>query len=282
MTAYTETVLTLGRLQAVLTQPAVASSFAVILLNAGLIPRSGPFRLHTLLSRALADIGILSVRVDLAGIGDSDQQPIAQSLQQTVLEDVQQVIAHLQAQYFVRQIILFGICTGADFAHCIALHEKSVVGFCAVDGYLYATWRSRWHQLAPVLKSPSRVLSAVMRRFRGQKAVVINGDSDFSWQLPPQAQACQEYAQMRLRQMHMLMIFTGSYFEYQYAGQFRDGIPELRDDKNMIEHYFPECDHLFSIKADQQKLIDGVLQWVSAIIAVQHPPAIPVNYTPTT
>jgi hypothetical protein len=255
----------LGRLQAVLTQPTNAGPCAMILLNAGLIPRSGPFRLHTLLSRALAQLNMLSVRLDLAGVGDSDQQTIAKDLQQTVVDDVQQVIAQLRTQFAVNKIVLFGVCTGADFAHRIALQEKSVIGFCGVDGYLYPTWRARCHQALPVLKSPSRLMAAVFRRVRGQGVVAVDGDSGFSWQLPPQAQARHEYAQLRQRHMHMLMIFTGSYFEYQYSGQFRDGIPTLRDDKNTIEHYFPQSDHLFSIKADQQQLIDHVVMWVAAI-----------------
>lgn len=258
-----EALVTLGRLQAVVTQPITPSACAVILLNAGLIPRSGPFRLHTLLSRALAHHGVLSVRVDLAGIGESDQQPIMQSLPQTVVEDVQQVIAQLQSQYGVQQIVLFGVCTGADFAHRIALQNRSVMGFCAVDGYLYPTWRARWLQLLPVLKSPPRLWAALCRRLFGQPVTAVEGDSDFSWQLPPQQQARQEYAQLRQRQVQMLMIFTGSYFGYQYAGQFRDAIAELRDDPCLLEHYFPQSDHLFSVKADQQQLIAAVVLWVS-------------------
>ena len=51
--------------------PGGRSSVAVVLLNAGLIHRSGPFRLYTRLARKLAKSGYIVLRFDLPGIGDA-------------------------------------------------------------------------------------------------------------------------------------------------------------------------------------------------------------------
>lgn len=267
MSSYAEVLVRLGRLCCVISQPAKYSSpCALLLLNAGLIPRSGPFRLHVLLGRAVAREGLLAVRVDLPGVGESDQQLIEKNLQDSVIEDLLQVIDQLASQYGITKIIVFGICTGADFAHRLAVQDKRVVGVCGVDGYLYPTWKSFGYQLLPLLKNPVRLVAAVMRRLRSQHNEGFAGDSDFSWQLPGRAVARQQFMQLQQRSVSMLMIFTGSYIEYHYAGQLQDAIPEFVNNQGFLEIYFPESDHLFSIKSDQQKLIDAVLSWANKII----------------
>ena len=56
---------------------------AVILLNAGLLHRIGPNRVHVRLARRLAEAGFVVMRFDYSGIGDSrprtDDTPFARS-----------------------------------------------------------------------------------------------------------------------------------------------------------------------------------------------------------
>ena len=42
-----------------------------IILNAGIVHRIGPFRLHVDLARKLANLGFTTLRLDLSGLGDS-------------------------------------------------------------------------------------------------------------------------------------------------------------------------------------------------------------------
>lgn len=70
----TETAHVFGEgLVGVLSRPRqiVAGRPAVILLNAGLVQRSGPFRVYAQLARALASCGFVVLRFDLSGRGDS-------------------------------------------------------------------------------------------------------------------------------------------------------------------------------------------------------------------
>ncbi len=60
------------RLVAVLSRPrAVGDRPAAVILNAGVLHRVGPHRLHVALGRRLAARGLPALRIDLAGIGDS-------------------------------------------------------------------------------------------------------------------------------------------------------------------------------------------------------------------
>ena len=59
------------QLVGILTHPEAASSTAVTILNAGVLHRIGPHRLHVLLARRLAELGFHALRLDLGGIGDS-------------------------------------------------------------------------------------------------------------------------------------------------------------------------------------------------------------------
>src|SRR5688572_9512999 len=65
-----------GQLVGILSHPAggrarTPHAPAVIVLNAGVLHRVGPHRLHVSLTRRLAVQGFASVRLDLGGIGDS-------------------------------------------------------------------------------------------------------------------------------------------------------------------------------------------------------------------
>ena len=69
-----------GRLVGILTMPSVPPRNAqelpvFVYLSAGLLHRVGPYRLHVHLARELAQMGFTSLRVDLAGSGDSPRRP---------------------------------------------------------------------------------------------------------------------------------------------------------------------------------------------------------------
>src|SRR5215475_3162536 len=67
-----------GQLVGILSHPAAnpltstgSPAPGVIILNAGVLHRVGPHRLHVLLARRLAASGFTGLRLDLGGIGDS-------------------------------------------------------------------------------------------------------------------------------------------------------------------------------------------------------------------
>ncbi len=86
---------------------------AVLMLNAGAVHHIGPNRLYVALARRLADQGIASLRLDIAGIGDSraatmDRENIVYP--PGAIDDVQRAITFLQRDY--QEVSVLGLCAG--------------------------------------------------------------------------------------------------------------------------------------------------------------------------
>src|SRR3954464_13203392 len=91
-----------GRLFGILTLPSVRPRNAhklpvFVFLSAGLLHRVGPYRLHVRLGRELARMGFTSLRVDLAGTGDSPPRP-GLTNQQSVEGDFQEILRVLDSR----------------------------------------------------------------------------------------------------------------------------------------------------------------------------------------
>ena len=111
---------------------------ALIILNAGLVHRVGPNRLHVLIARRLAERGFVSVRFDFSGLGESlprsDRLPYAQS---TVLE-VGEVMDAVTALTGIRGFCLMGLSSGALVSLETALADRRVVGAAIVNPHGFA------------------------------------------------------------------------------------------------------------------------------------------------
>ncbi|RPJ44332.1 MAG: alpha/beta fold hydrolase [Betaproteobacteria bacterium] len=115
-----------------------ASRPALIILNAGLVHRVGPNRLHVNIARRMAERGFLSVRFDFSGIGESlprsDNLPYTQS---TVLE-VREVMDAVTALTGIRSFCLLGLSSGALVSLETALTDPRVVGAAILNPHGFA------------------------------------------------------------------------------------------------------------------------------------------------
>ena len=108
------------------TAPApVVHEAAVIFINAGLVHHVGPNRLHVQLARALAAVGVPSLRMDLSGIGDSsvraDNLPIFELVRREPVEAMDALAA-----LGCRRYALVGLCSGAYSAFHVACADERV------------------------------------------------------------------------------------------------------------------------------------------------------------
>ncbi len=103
----------------IVTLPAGIPRAALVLLNAGATPRIGPNRLHVRLARALAARGVLVLRLDLRGLGDSPPAPgipfgtVYPAA--AAIEDVAAAVAFARAHGAPR-VTVAGVCAGAYHA----------------------------------------------------------------------------------------------------------------------------------------------------------------------
>ena len=92
---------------------------AVILLNAGADYHIGPGRMYVSLARGWARHGYSVLRLDLAGLGDSDAragQAHDVVFANEALEDIRAAIHFLRTEHGIRDITLAGLCSGAYHA----------------------------------------------------------------------------------------------------------------------------------------------------------------------
>ena len=127
----------------------------IVFIAAGLSAHSGWGRQATRMARAFAAEGVPSLRMDLAGIGDSADRPGGASpmFSADTLDDFRHALDHLEAQGASR-VVLVGNCSGAYAAFQAAWRDRRVAGALLANLYCFD-----WH--------PDDAVDAVVRRTVG-------------------------------------------------------------------------------------------------------------------
>jgi dienelactone hydrolase len=153
--------------------PAVRT--AIVLLNAGCVPRFGAHRQYLPLARRWAALGFPVLRLDLSGIGDS---PVGEGAEENLTyppgarSDIDRALRWLTAQTGADRFVLVGLCSGADLAFAAAEDPR-------VDGVVMMNPRTFCvHDLAAVesLKGARWYQEAIFRRESWSK--LLRGDVD--------------------------------------------------------------------------------------------------------
>lgn len=96
---------------------------AVILLNSGGDYHIGVRRLHVYLARRWARCGLVVLRMDISGIGDSSTRPDQSPnlvFPPGAVEDIRAAVDFLRAHCHVGEVTVAGVCSGAYHALCAA------------------------------------------------------------------------------------------------------------------------------------------------------------------
>ena len=241
---------------------------ALVFLNAGLVHRVGPNRLHVRLARAAARRGFVSLRFDLSGVGDSPPRADGSSVRRAALTDVRDAMDFVAAEHRASSFILAGLCSGADLAFRAALADTRVVGVLLIDAMPYTTTRSRIYHYAVRLIRRGRWKRLVarenpvwrrLRRWREQPA--RSGSATRRRDVPPLREAEAGLRELTRRGVRMLLLFTGGR-EYSYAGQFKDMFPSVRSDRIDVA-FLRDADHTFTLRANQELLLRTVDEWIA-------------------
>lgn len=103
----------------VLTEPAAAPGKPlplVLLLNSGAVHHIGPNRMYVTLARSWAAAGILVLRMDFSGLGDSRSfpgEPDNQVYTKRATQDIAAALTTLRERYSVSECHAIGLCSGA-------------------------------------------------------------------------------------------------------------------------------------------------------------------------
>lgn len=122
------------RLFGVLTQPPegpAPGSRMVVFMNSGAVHHVGPNRLYVMLARALAGVGVASLRIDCLGLGDSAKPNIAienDSYQVGMTNYLAAAINCLRSRFSSSAVSAAGLCSGAhnSFHGAVELGQQMV------------------------------------------------------------------------------------------------------------------------------------------------------------
>ena len=244
---------------------------AMILLNAGLMHRSGPFRLYVELARRVAARGMLVFRFDQCGVGDGPSVRRDTSHEDQVAENVIATMDALTKLYGVTSFVLGGLCSGALDSHRVALRDPRVHAILMLDGYAYKT-QVFYKQLviSKALKPASwpgvvsRVGGAIIHSLSGaegappsSRQVVVRDDDDFFSGWPPIEQARRELRTLVDRGVEALFVFTGGWSSFVADEQFDEMFPGIRGRKVQVR-FLPRADHTYVIRQHRDSMLRAV------------------------
>lgn len=248
----------------------LSSRTAVVMLTAGMLHHVGSFRFHVLLARELESCGILSLRFDLSGIGESIATGYSGSSLERAAYEASQAIDLLNSDYEIDNIILFGLCSGADDGWFIAKKDRRVIALAMIDGLGYPTkahQRLAWLDKARRLATPS-YWNAKIRRTRNEsqsESANLPLGTDIR-EFPSQDQATVDLQEFCDRQMRILACYTGGTKEYyNYESQFEEMFAGV-EFTGCVEHvFYPNMDHVALLKEDRRVLLDRFSHWIKRI-----------------
>jgi len=248
----------------------------VILLNAGLVHRAGPFGMSVELARRLAAQGFRVLRFDQAGLGDSLPRSGPAAPQPTVA-DGRAAIDFLSQRYGAQRFVVGGLCSGAMNAHHLCRADARVSGIWLLDGYAYPT-RLYYRQLVlrklrkpeTWVASAERLVATATRRLGGAHALrtgpppseplEVSGAREalFFQDWPPIEDARLQLQQMLERGARMLYVYTGGWSSFVAEKQFDEMFPRLEGRQQITVKYNPEADHSYFARADREAMFGQV------------------------
>lgn len=232
-------------------------SSCVVLLNAGFMPRSGPFRLHTRLARQLAARGYPVLRFDLPGVGDS--VPHADRSQILILHDVLDA-ARLHSG--CTRFVVGGLCSAANLAWQAALVDPRVVGTILIDAMARRTFSYTLGLLQRALRKPLPTWPRKLHRMLSARLGGEANANDFLRDWPaPGAERTQLQALVR-RDVELFFLYTGGTSYFLHRRQFAETFGSAARADTVCFQHWPRCDHLFYDDADRAELVAGIGDWL--------------------
>lgn len=239
----------------------------MILITAGYTVKSGPYRLYTNLSRAIAETGIPTLRFDLGGIGDSQTLRPDHSLQQRTMADIRAAVDYLANQSSFSQFVIGGLCSGAEDAFRYAASDDRVAGVVMIDPHAYRT--TGWYvrnilsrrllnrivckalKTGGFLPDTSSTRSGVAGEQLSEQLI------DYKYMDCSEAKAILD--KLLARDVKLHYVFTGERLDkFNHDGQLRKMYGETLDDNGITVSFLPTIGHIQVFQEDRQKLIEAI------------------------
>ena len=240
-----------NRLAGIITEPGGrAPRLGLVLVSAGLLPKAGPFRLYAELARSLANAGVVTLRFDLGGLGDSAQEQGDRQLEARTESEIGAALDCLSERFALSGIVLGGLCSGAEDSFRVAASEKRVTGLVMIDPFAYRTTGWAWRHLRHRLWRRALRALGLYLPVAHERAKIV------SYQYLERVEAASMLRALLARNTRMHFIYTSGVRErLNHERQFRALFRGL-DLKDLVTvDYLPQLDHTPLLQADRDTLI---------------------------
>lgn len=248
---------------------------AVIILNAGMLHRVGPNRVHVRLARSLAAAGFVVMRFDYSGIGDSRPREDALPFAASAVEETRQAMDFLAETRGTTRFVLFGICSGADNALRVAGNDPRVVGAALIDPYnlptvarvlhMYSNRLLRLRSWRRLLTGRSLLWSSARSARSLQRAASASHDG-YASLLPSRQDYVAQVSRLAQRGVGLYLLYTGESPGYvNYRRLLRKPIRRWPWGSRIRVEYFKDTDHVFTLLASQARLMGSIEGWLAGL-----------------
>ena len=251
-----------------------------VFLSAGLLHRVGPYNLHVRLGRELAQMGFSSLRVDLAGMGDSPPRP-GLTNQQSVAADFAEIMAVLESRLGHVPVVLAGLCTGADNAMSLTLKEPRVVGMVLLDPICFPDLGFKARTLIKKYTDPAEYIAWLKRgqyvawsrrRFKALTRLRVKKQEDDKSvdplalrDLPTREQLRATFESIRERKGRVLSIFTHyALGYYNRAGQLGRVLGVNAYQQFCTELFWPDVHHTYTLELHRRRVMEEIMTWAGS------------------
>lgn len=249
----------------------------VVILNAGIIHRVGPNRLHVELARAVAASGYPAVRFDLSGIGDSKPRTDTLPPLDAALADIREAIDSLSRERGVTRFVLVGLCSGANHSIISASTDERIAAVGLIDPYIPRTRRYYFnHYFGRMGRAQSwrnffRGEHPVWHWLKGRLALRRADASESSTASRPSEREVRSflagaYGDAAKRGVKIFAAFTADLeAQHNYREQMVEAFPGIPLAPVLQLHYFTQADHTFSSSRERLVLIDMLVKWLAQV-----------------
>jgi dienelactone hydrolase len=261
---------------------------AVVILNTGIAHRVGHHRMYVTMARELAASGHLTFRFDLSGIGDSASRGDGLNPLEAHQADVSEAIDWMTASCNACEVVLIGLCSGADTALNYGHGDKRVVGLVLLDPMVPPTARFYAHYIGRRLTQLRSWWSFVHGRGRiwqelSERVRLAFGAAGTEPVSEADHRIRSELEQLYLKSLasnlKMLLVLTGGPLEgrHSYREQLFEALPNVPFRDRVCVEYFREADHTFTSESARARLQELVLGWIRAFPNSHNPPPTPAG-----
>lgn len=259
---------------AIATVPEGAGKTALLLMNAGLIHRVGPSRLNVELARRVAQAGHVSLRLDLAGFGDSPSRAEGLSFEAGAIRDLREAMRWLAEHHGIERFVSAGLCSGADVSLKLAAEAADVSAAVLIDCFSYDTGLSFARGYAQRMISrrswkgfigggQSDLRERCVARVKGALGRAEGDVPEASmWVQPPKTEIQADVERAVANRARLHLAYSGGPAYDNYLLNLRDVFgPHLKSGAADLVR-FKESDHTFTMVHDRQRLVAQVAEWV--------------------